>query len=190
MTIAVPVVFMDNFNQLLKEAKFYISLAYGTSAYFIGARTWYDRISEYLILGGLPVLSKWDEFQKRESITHVVSMLEPFEVKSFVLGSTEAASRGLEYLSLPVDEGVEFIDSCRKSGSSVYVHCKAGRTRSAFLVACYFMSRDGLSPTESTERIRANRKHILLPDVHMKGLQRYHHILQERQASRTGMYHD
>ncbi|VDL88906.1 unnamed protein product [Schistocephalus solidus] len=182
-------------------AKFYISLAYGASAYLLGARTWYDRISDHLILGGLPVLSKWDEVQKRETITHVVSLLEPFEVKFFVLGPAEAASRGLKYLSLPVadfsgvpttsqaNEGIDFIDSCRNSGSSVYIHCKAGRTRSAFLVTCYFMSRYGLSPTESVERIRANRKHILLPDVHMEGLQRYHHILQERQASRTGMCH-
>ncbi|KAL7062171.1 hypothetical protein AAHC03_01280 [Spirometra sp. Aus1] len=91
-----------SFNQLLKEAKFYISLAYGTSACYLGLRTWYDRITDRLILGGLPVLSKWEEIQKRETITHVVSLLEPFEVKSFVLGPAGAASRGLNYLSLPV----------------------------------------------------------------------------------------
>nr|VZI06813.1 unnamed protein product [Spirometra erinaceieuropaei] len=83
-----------------------------------------------------------------------------------------------------VDVGIDFIDSCNSRGSSVYVHCKAGRTRSAFLVACYLMSRYDLSPTESVEMIRASRKHILFHDVHMDGLQRYHRILQERRASR------
>ena len=35
-------------------------------------------------------------------------------------------------------EGVDFITGCARIGS-VYVHCKAGRGRSATLVACYLM---------------------------------------------------
>ena len=36
--------------------------------------------------------------------------------------------------------GVQFIDEV---GPSVYVHCKAGRTRSATLVGCYLMQKNG-----------------------------------------------
>ena len=38
-----------------------------------------------------------------------------------------------------VHAGIEFIQENAKNGHSVYVHCKAGRTRSATLVACYLM---------------------------------------------------
>lgn len=36
-------------------------------------------------------------------------------------------------------KGVSFISEMAESGGSVYVHCKAGRTRSATLVGCYLM---------------------------------------------------
>ncbi len=35
--------------------------------------------------------------------------------------------------------GVEFINDYRDTDKTVYVHCKAGRTRSATLVGCYLM---------------------------------------------------
>ena len=38
-----------------------------------------------------------------------------------------------------LNKGVEFIEDMKQQGSSVYVHCKAGRGRSATLVACYLM---------------------------------------------------
>lgn len=36
-------------------------------------------------------------------------------------------------------KGVEFINNKISNGGVVYVHCKAGRSRSAALVACYLM---------------------------------------------------
>jgi len=36
-------------------------------------------------------------------------------------------------------EGVEFIKKNIVNGGVVYVHCKAGRSRSATLVGCYLM---------------------------------------------------
>lgn len=91
-------------SNLVKEAKFYVSLAYGAVAYSIGARAWYDRISDNLVLGALPILPAFDSIRQTEKITHVISMVEPFEVKSFVLGPNEAKDRGLNYLSLPVKD--------------------------------------------------------------------------------------
>jgi atypical dual specificity phosphatase len=37
-------------------------------------------------------------------------------------------------------QGVQFIKKFKNADSSVYVHCKAGRTRSATLVGCYLMA--------------------------------------------------
>ena len=45
-----------------------------------------------------------------------------------------------------VHAGIEFIQENAKNGHSVYVHCKAGRTRSATLVACYLMKVSPVIP--------------------------------------------
>lgn len=37
-------------------------------------------------------------------------------------------------------QGVTTMESFSRDGKTVYVHCKAGRTRSATLVGCYLMS--------------------------------------------------
>ena len=38
-----------------------------------------------------------------------------------------------------LEEGVDFIFKNVQSNGKVYVHCKAGRSRSATLVGCYLM---------------------------------------------------
>jgi len=44
------------------------------------------------------------------------------------------------YLQTNLKKGVKFILEHREKDECVYVHCKAGRTRSATLVACYIMT--------------------------------------------------
>lgn len=63
----------------------------------------------------------------------------------------EWAKVGVEFLQLAtpdiffapsqekIQEGIAFIKKFEGTGNTVYVHCKAGRTRSATLVGCYLM---------------------------------------------------
>ncbi len=63
-----------------------------------------------------------------------------------------------------LSKGVDFINDIIAADpqASIYVHCKAGRTRSATLVGCYLMTRNGLSPEDAVELMRQKRPHILL----------------------------
>ena len=66
--------------------------------------------------------------------------------------SKEWSEAGVEQLHIPtpdlvaapslpsLKEAVKFIHCHGNKGGSVYVHCKAGRTRSATVVACYLMN--------------------------------------------------
>ena len=58
-------------------------------------------------------------------------------------GVDQLRLRTVDFNNVPSQEklkaGVEFIEETKQSGKSVYVHCKAGRGRSATLVACYLM---------------------------------------------------
>lgn len=78
-------------------------------------------------------------------------MNENFELSFGVPNESEWNKLGVKFLQLnttdifcaPSQEklvkGVSFINDFRNRGKCVYVHCKAGRTRSATLVACYLM---------------------------------------------------
>ena len=73
-------------------------------------------------------------------------------------------------------EGVKFIDDIVKNDpeASVYVHCKAGRTRSATLVGCYLMEKNKLSPEEAVELMKSKRPHILLHTKQWEALRAFH----------------
>ncbi len=89
-----------------------------------------------------------------------------------------------------MDRGLEFIKSAK---GSVYIHCKAGRTRSAYIVACYLMATqrqtaaDGspsrsslMSPEDAFACLKAIRKEVVLTQDHWDGLRLYAGILQSR----------
>ena len=86
-------------------------------------------------------------------------MNQDFELKAFSPSLDEWKKLGAEFLQLPtrdfvevpsldhIRQGVELIEkytttsATNQTGdsSTVYIHCKAGRTRSATLVACYLV---------------------------------------------------
>lgn len=57
-------------------------------------------------------------------------------------------------------EVIAFISSAHEEGSAVLVHCRAGMSRSAALVAGYLMCRHGLSVAEGIARIQVKRTFI------------------------------
>ena len=80
---------------------------------------------------------------------------------------------GLAHLHLPtpdysapsqrdVRRAVAFIKA-QIDGGGVYVHCNAGRGRSAVCVLAYLMATDGLSAREAYEAVAAQRRITNLP---------------------------
>ncbi len=87
-----------------------------------------------------------------ENIGGIVCLNEPHETDhEWVAKKSDWESRGIKYYWLPVpdfmfspshwdiDHAVKFIREIEDTRKSVYVHCKAGRTRSATVVAGYLM---------------------------------------------------
>ncbi|KFO82896.1 Phosphatidylglycerophosphatase and protein-tyrosine phosphatase 1, partial [Cuculus canorus] len=71
-------------------------------------------------------------------------------------------------------QGVEFILKHRACGNSVYVHCKAGRSRSATVVAAYLIQLHHWSPQEAVEAIAKIRPHILIRHKQVRVLETFH----------------
>jgi protein-tyrosine phosphatase len=55
---------------------------------------------------------------------------------------------------------VEFIDQQRRAGRQVYVHCRAGVSRSGMVLAAYLMYRDGSSRDEALAVLREKRPRV------------------------------
>ena len=94
-------------------------------------------------------------------------------------------------------EGVAWILDRNKSGKgTVYVHCKAGRARSATLVAAYLMEVptchllfkalpqvEGLSIEEAVEVVRQARPHIKLYKPHYEALETFQSTRKAKSTS-------
>ena len=83
-----------------------------------------------------------------------------------------------------LQRGVEFISdiSSRPGGGSVYVHCKAGRTRSATLVGCYLLDKhraqgDASNPELAVQIMKKVRPHVLLHNKQWQAMRDFHENL-------------
>jgi atypical dual specificity phosphatase len=129
-------------------------------------RRWWDRVDGNVILGALPFPKDIQPLYDA-GVRAVVNTCEEYP------GPTQEYERlGIEQLRVPtidftpprladVRRAVAFIASRAERGETVYVHCKAGRARSATIVACWLMYRYRISATEAESRLRQVRPHIV-----------------------------
>lgn len=171
---------------MFSRVTFYPSLVYNIVMEKVTSRQWFNRIDDTVILGALPFRGMIDQLVGEENVRGVVSMNEDFELMFWVPTEDEWNSKEVEFLQLsttdifeaPSEEklvrGVEFIQKKHQKGHSVYVHCKAGRTRSATLVGCYLMRRYRMTPDQCVELMRDKRDHILLQQAQMDALRTHY----------------
>uniref|UniRef100_A0A8V0ZND8 Phosphatidylglycerophosphatase and protein-tyrosine phosphatase 1 n=1 Tax=Gallus gallus TaxID=9031 RepID=A0A8V0ZND8_CHICK len=121
-----------------------------------------------------------------ENVRAVLTLNEEYETRFLCCSAQEWEALGVEQLRLgTVDltgvptldnlhRGVEFILKHRERGNSVYVHCKAGRSRSATVVAAYLIQLHHWSPQEAIEAIAKIRPHILIRRKQVQVLESFH----------------
>ncbi|KAK3107390.1 hypothetical protein FSP39_013587 [Pinctada imbricata] len=171
---------------IFSRIAFYPTLFYNILMSKVTSREWYNRIDDNVILGALPLKSWNKTLVEKENVRGIVSLTEDFETKGLVNTQEEWAAVGVEQIKLStvdyvgtpsqeqINEALTFIDRHQRQENSVYVHCKAGRTRSATVVACYLIQKHGYSPMEAVDFIRAKRPHIWLREAQLESLQEFH----------------
>ncbi|KAK0179804.1 hypothetical protein PV327_005521 [Microctonus hyperodae] len=189
---------------MFARVTFYPTLIYNVAMEKITSRRWYDRIDETVILGALPFRNMTRKLINDEKVAAVVSMNENYELKVFSNTAEQWAKHGVKFLQLsttdifetPCQEklkaGVKFINQFQgcadgekimegKLPGTVYVHCKAGRTRSATLVGCYLIAKHGWTPEKVVEYMRSKREHILLHTAQWAALKTFYNNYTENQ---------
>lgn len=160
-----------------------------------------------LYLGALPVEAPQQntlDDLKKEGICAVLSMVDPFENQSqgFVTSAiipNQLQEAQIKQLQIPmtdfktgsladVQRGVAFIRWNICNGRSIYVHCKAGRGRSALIVASYLIKYHSLDAKQALELIKKMRPQAGFDqnDPKMSTLTQYEKLmLQQRAAERN-----
>jgi atypical dual specificity phosphatase len=77
-----------------------------------------------------------------------------------------------------IDQAVDFITEAISRQEGVYVHCKAGRARSATVVLCYLMRQHGIDPLTAQQTIQAKRPHVLPVIYRREVVQQFHRQLK------------
>ncbi|RUS90186.1 hypothetical protein EGW08_002065 [Elysia chlorotica] len=165
---------------------YYPTLAWNVGWCSVTGRPWYNRLDDTVLLGALPLRSIMKTLVEKENVRAMVTMNESYELRYFTPSDKELSDLGVErlHLSTPditatptqeqVIQAVEFIHRHRAKQNSVYVHCKAGKTRSTTVAACYLMNRHGWDVETTHAFIKEKRPVIWLRDKQMKTLHTYY----------------
>ncbi|WKX98134.1 hypothetical protein Q1695_013655 [Nippostrongylus brasiliensis] len=132
---------------------------------------------------------------QKENVGGVVCCVEEFELKYAynAVQKKDWEAAGVSVHSIPmtdffgsaarvqIDSAVCFIENVSKEGKSVYVHCKAGRTRSATVAVCYLMKSRNWLPNVAMEYLKSKRPQTVLRNAHWRTANEYRRFL-DRQA--------
>ncbi|XP_053116920.1 phosphatidylglycerophosphatase and protein-tyrosine phosphatase 1 isoform X1 [Hemicordylus capensis] len=152
-------------------------------------RPWFSRIDHAVILGALPLRGRCRQLVEDENVRGVLTMNEEYETRFLCWSLQEWEAMGVEQLRLStvdltgvpslenLHKGVKFVLKHRDCGNSVYVHCKAGRFRSATMVAAYLIQLHQWTPQEAIEAIVKIRPHIIIRQKQVQLLEDFHRSL-------------
>lgn len=115
---------------------------------------WWNQIDPMVILGAIPLhdLNHLELLMTQEGVGAILSILEDFEMEpNFCFQPVTKAdweASGVRFLQVPAEDShgvspvkiqqcLDYIDQCHRDGLRVYVHCKAGKGRSASVVLSY-----------------------------------------------------
>ncbi len=151
-------------NKLITRLVYVPGLAVNETMYRTGRWRRYDQIDETLWMGARPRPTDLHALH-REGVRLIINLCEEFRGHLSTMGAL-----GQVHLHLPcldrrppparaLHKALEAIAQEKAQGGKVYVHCRAGKGRSA-LVALMYLIELGLSPEEADRKLRALRPQV------------------------------
>lgn len=132
----------------------------------LGVWNWWSRVDDHVILGALPFAFLVKNLDK-EGVRAVVNTCEEYagpveQYKQF--GMTQLRVPTVDFTPPTiesVEQAVDYMTDHVRQGRTVYVHCKAGRGRSATVVLCWLMQEKGFSAKEAQEFLQSKRPQVV-----------------------------
>uniref|UniRef100_A0A672QVJ3 Protein tyrosine phosphatase mitochondrial 1 n=1 Tax=Sinocyclocheilus grahami TaxID=75366 RepID=A0A672QVJ3_SINGR len=153
-------------SSVLARILFCPTLAYNVVMEKISSRDWYNRVDPTVILGALHFRSMTEELVQSEKVRGVITMNEEYETKYFCNSAEVSASASSVTRSLPTI--ITYVNVQLRVLLSLYIHCKAGRSRSATIAALHCWS-----PEEACKMLASVWPHVLIRSAQLEILQEY-----------------
>ncbi|KAI8378031.1 protein-tyrosine phosphatase-like protein [Radiomyces spectabilis] len=129
--------------------------------------SWYNRIDQFVYLGALPTPSHIKSMHANHHLCAVVNMCAEFpgyhhlykelSVQQIRLATTDFTVPSVALLR----EGVEaIIRTAVQENKCVYLHCKAGRGRSAAVAICYLLRMYKITPLQAQQILLQRRPQV------------------------------
>ncbi|QDT04681.1 hypothetical protein K227x_30750 [Rubripirellula lacrimiformis] len=153
-------------RRMYAQSVFYPTLGWNYAlARFFKRRNWWDHIDPNVIVGAFP-FARDVEAMYAAGVRAVVNTCEEYAGPHIQYGRL-----GIEQLRIPttdfthprlddVQMAVEFVQQHVQADQTVYIHCKAGRARSATVAICWLMKYRGLTAQEAQKKLLESRPHI------------------------------
>ncbi|GAA5804283.1 hypothetical protein HPULCUR_009770 [Helicostylum pulchrum] len=173
----------DNFKRVPTKGaniftwtRFMISLYYNKLAVnmfgFITGWSWFNRVDQYIILGALPTPSQIKRLHKEEKVDVVINLCSEFpgyeklykelNITQIRLETPDFCIPSLDSIESGINQIVTLKQQLPKS--SIYLHCKAGRGRSAAIAICYLLRTYQLDLSQS-QQILLKKRHQVDKDL-------------------------
>lgn len=139
-------------------------------------RRWWDFVDPHVILGAMP-LKRDVQTMRLQGVRAVINMCKEYPGPTGLYAQNQ-----IEQLWLPtidfnppsledVARGVEFLQQHVSRNETVYVHCKAGRARSATIVICWLVRYRNMTLEAAQAHLLAARPHVN-PKLHERAVVR------------------
>jgi atypical dual specificity phosphatase len=157
---------LPSLERCYARAVFYPTLAWNVLlGRILKVRRWWDHIDPHVIVGAFPFRRDVPAMYE-EGVRAVVNTCEEYAGPV-----AEYESRGIEQLHIPttdfthprledVEKAVDFVQAHVERGDTVYIHCKAGRARSATVALCWLMKYRSLTAEQAQQKLLECRSHV------------------------------
>ena len=153
-------------KQLLIRALFVPTLVYNLlMERLFTERRWWDAIDEHVLLGALPLPWLVDDMAQAgvRAVVNTcieyggpVTGYERHRIEQLRTPTLDFTSPCLE----DIERAVTFVETHRRQERTVYIHCKAGRGRSATVALCWLVAHRGLTPEQAQAHLETVRPHV------------------------------
>lgn len=133
---------------------------------------WWTEIDDDVVLGAVPFRSDIGKLVQL-GVQAIVNTCEEFPGHTDLyrdLGITQYHMPTVDFTHPTLEsvtEAVEFMRREIAEGHRVYVHCKAGRARSATVVMCYLIAAHGMTP-ETAQKLLVDKRRQVLASVYSR----------------------
>jgi len=153
-------------RRLYAQAVFHPTLGWNMMlGRMLKVRNWWDRIDPHVIVGAYP-FARDVAGLVTQGVRAVVNTCEEYQGPH-----VEYDRFGIEQLRIPttdfthprlsdIELAVDFVQQHVARGDTVYIHCKAGRARSATVALCWLMRYRAMTMDQAQAKLLECRPHI------------------------------